>query len=171
VKIGLLSDTHGFLDPALFDYFANCEEVWHAGDFGLVAVLDELQAFKPLRGVFGNVDGAEVRACVPEDLVWDCGGMKIYMTHIAGYPGAWDKRAKVEIKRLRPDLVIGGHSHTLKVMRDQALGLMHFNPGAAGHNGWHTVRTALRFEIDDGKIHNLEAIELGPRGGSRRTAG
>jgi putative phosphoesterase len=164
LRIGLLADTHGFLDPAIFEYFAECDEVWHAGDFGPVQILDELKSFKPLRGVWGNIDGAEIRASVPRDLEWECGGMKIYMTHIAGYPGAWDKRAKAALARLRPDLVICGHSHILKVMRDQSFGLIHLNPGAAGHNGWHTMRTMLRFQIDDGKLHSLEAIELGPRG-------
>lgn len=164
MRIGLLSDTHGFLDPAVFTYFERCDEVWHAGDFGPVEILDQLTAFRPLRGVWGNIDGAEIRASLPKELTWDCAGMKIYMTHIAGYPGAWDKRAKLTLNRSRPDLVICGHSHILKVMRDQALGLIHFNPGAAGHNGWHTIRTVLRFQIEEGKVHNLEAIELGPRG-------
>jgi putative phosphoesterase len=164
LRIGLLADTHGFLDPAIFEYFAECDEVWHAGDFGPVQILDELKFFKPLRAVWGNIDGAEIRASVPRDLEWECCGMKIYMTHIAGYPGAWDKRAKAALARLRPELVICGHSHILKVMRDQSFGLIHLNPGAAGHNGWHTMRTMLRFQIDDGKLHSLEAIELGPRG-------
>ena len=160
----MLSDTHGFLDPALFAYFSQCDEVWHAGDFGPVEILDELKAFKPLRGVWGNIDGAEVRASVPHELQWECAGMSIYMTHIAGHPGAWDKRAKAQLARIRPNLVICGHSHILKIMRDQSLNLIHLNPGAAGHNGWHTMRTALRFQIVDGKLNNLEAIELGPRG-------
>lgn len=140
--------------------------MWHAGDFGPVEVLDQLKSFKPLRGVWGNIDGAEIRASVPRDLQWECSGMKVYMTHIAGYPGAWDKRAKAQLAHLRPDLVICGHSHILRVMRDQSMSLLCFNPGAAGHHGWHKVRTVLRFEIEDGKVHNLEAIELGPRGRS-----
>ena len=129
-----------------------------------MAILDELKAFKPVRGVWGNVDGAEVRASVPRELDWDCAGMRCYMTHIAGYPGAWDKRAKARLGELQPELVICGHSHILKVMRDQALGLVHLNPGAAGYHGWHSIRTMLRFQIDAGKLNNLEAIELGPRG-------
>ena len=126
--------------------------------------MDELQAFKPLRGVWGNIDGAEIRASVAKDMEWQCEGMTIFMTHIAGHPGAWNKKVKATLARLHPDIVICGHSHILKVMRDQSLGLLHLNPGAAGHNGWHTMRTMLRFQITDGKIHDLEAIELGPRG-------
>jgi uncharacterized protein len=166
LRIGLLSDTHGFLDPAIFTYFEGCDEIWHAGDFGPIEILDELKDFKPLKGVWGNIDGAEVRASVPREMEWECGGMKTYMTHIAGHPGAWDARAKAAIASLRPQLVICGHSHILKVMRDPKTGLIHLNPGAAGHNGWHTMRTMLRFQIDDGRMHNLEAIELGPRGRS-----
>lgn len=160
----MLSDTHGFLDPAIFSYFAQCDELWHAGDLGPVEILEELKAFKPLRGVWGNIDGADIRSALRKELNWVCAGMKIYMTHIGGYPGAWDERVKVSLQRSHPDLVICGHSHILRVMRDQTLGLIHLNPGAAGHNGWHTIRTMLRFEIDDGKLHDLEAIELGPRG-------
>lgn len=171
LHIGLLSDTHGFLDPAIFSYFGECDEIWHAGDFGPVAILDELKAFKPLRGVWGNIDGPEVRASVPRELDWECAGMRIYMTHSTGYPGAWNKRAKTQLTRLRPGLVICGHSHILKVMRDQALGLIHLNPGAAGHHGWHSIRTILRFKIEAGKLSNLEAIELGQRGRSTLTKG
>lgn len=167
MRIGLLSDTHGFLDPAIFDYFAECDEVWHAGDFGPIAILEQLEKFKPLRAVWGNIDGADIRAAVPQDLAWECAGMTIYMTHIAGYPGAWDKRARAMLDKLCPDVIICGHSHILKVMRDPSRGLLHLNPGAAGHNGWHTMRTVLRFQIDDGKPHDMEAIKLGPRGRSR----
>jgi putative phosphoesterase len=162
--IGLLSDTHGFLDEAVFSYFAECDEVWHAGDFGTVEILDRLQAFKPTRGVYGNVDRADVRAAVPGDLEWECEGLRVYMTHIGGYPGNYDARAKKELVRRRPGLFICGHSHILKVMRDQGLGLVHMNPGACGHHGWHTVRTMLRFRVDAANISGVEAIELGPRG-------
>ena len=160
----MLSDTHGFLDEAVFQYFAECDEVWHAGDFGTVEVLDRLKAFKPTRGVYGNVDGAELRAELEQQLVWDCEGVRVYMTHIGGYPGHYDARAKKDLLRAQPALFICGHSHILKVMRDPKLGLLHMNPGACGHHGWHAVRTLLRFEIADGKICRVEAIELGPRG-------
>ena len=164
VRVGLLSDTHGFVDDAVFTYFADCDEVWHAGDFGSVDVLRRLQEFKPLRGVFGNVDGADVRVEVPADLDWNCEGVRVYMTHIGGYPGNYDRRAKKEITRLRPDLFVCGHSHILRVARDPAIGLLHMNPGACGHNGWHTMRTILRFQITQEKVSDVEAIELGPRG-------
>lgn len=167
MKIGLLSDTHGFLDPAVFEYFAACDEIWHAGDFGSVKVLSDLRAFKPLRGVSGNVDGADIRVEVPEELSWDCDGVRVFMTHIGGYPGNYDRRAKCEIEKLRPDLFVCGHSHILRVMRDQDLKLLHMNPGACGHNGWHKMRTMLRFAIETEKISEVEAVELGIRGRKR----
>jgi hypothetical protein len=167
MRIGLLSDTHGFLDPAIFSYFADCDEVWHAGDFGPVAIHEQLETFRPLRGVWGNVDAAEVRVRVPKDLEWECDGLRVYMTHIGGYPGNYDTRVRGELQKRRPGLFICGHSHILKVMRDPALGLIHFNPGACGHTGWHAVRTVLRFTVEDGKVSGLEAIELGPRGRGR----
>ncbi len=167
MRIGLLADTHGFLDEAIFTYFAECDEVWHAGDFGSVEILDRLRQFKTTRGVYGNVDGAELRADLPRDLEWECNGLQVYMTHIGGYPGHYDARAKKELVRQRPGLFICGHSHILKVMRDPSLGLLHMNPGACGHYGWHTVRTLLRFTVEGGKISSAEAIELGPRGRSQ----
>lgn len=164
MRIGLLSDTHGTLDAAIFEHFSECDEVWHAGDLGSVEVLDHLKQFKPTRAVYGNVDGAELRAELPLDLSWDCAGLSVFMTHIGGYPGRYDPRVKKELAKLRPGLFICGHSHILKVMRDPALGLLHMNPGACGHYGWHIVRTLLRFSVESGKISNVEAIELGPRG-------
>ena len=158
-----MSDTHGYVDEAVFTYFAECDEVWHAGDFGPVAVLDRLQAFKPLRGVFGNIDGPEVRASVPRDLSWECEGLRVYMTHIGGYPGAYERRVKPELDARRPGLFICGHSHILKVIRDPARQLIHLNPGACGRQGWHVVRTLLRFTVSAGKPSAMEAIELGPR--------
>ena len=129
-RIGLLSDTHGFLDEAVFRHFAECDEVWHGGDFGPVEILDQLRAFKPVRGVWGNVDGAELRADLPRDLIWDCEGLRVFMTHVGGFPGNYDRRVKAELPKIRPGLFICGHSHILKVMRDPALGLIHMNPGA-----------------------------------------
>ena len=113
MRIGLLSDSHGFLDEAIFAYFAQCDEVWHAGDFGPVEVLDRLRQFKPTRGVYGNIDGAELRAGLPEHLHWECEGVQVYMTHIGGYPGAYDNRARAEILNRKPGLFICGHSHIL----------------------------------------------------------
>jgi uncharacterized protein len=168
VRIGLLSDSHGVLDHAVFTYFAECDEVWHAGDFGSLDVLDGLQQFKPLRGVYGNIDGAELRLAVPKELLWDCAGVKVYMTHLGGYPANYDPTAKRAILQHRPGLFICGHSHILRVMRDPALLLLHMNPGACGYQGWHTVRTLLRFTAELGKISGVEAIELGPRARPRK---
>jgi putative phosphoesterase len=169
VRIGLISDSHGELDPALFTYLEACDEVWHAGDLGGgLDVLRRLEAFKRLRAVYGNIDGAGVRSALPAEIVWDCEGVKVFLTHIGGYPGHYDRAAKAAILRHRPDLFISGHSHILKVMRDPSLGLLHMNPGACGHYGWHKVRTALRFTIGGAKISRVEAIELGPR--SRKAA-
>jgi putative phosphoesterase len=166
LRIGLLSDTHGFLDDAILEYFANCDEIWHAGDFGTLEILHHLAASKTIRGVYGNVDGHQIRAEVPKDLNWECEGLKVFMTHIGGYPGNYDARVKRLLPALKPSLFICGHSHILKVMRDPALNMIHMNPGAAGHVGWHTMRTILRFEIDSGKISAVQALELGPRGRS-----
>ena len=157
MRIGLLSDTHGFLDPAIFNYFAGCDEVWHAGDFGPFTILEELERFKPLRAVWGNIDGDKVRAAIPRDLQWDCQGLRIYMTHIGNAP-----HVRHEMSTYQPGLFICGHSHILKVTREH--NLLHMNPGAAGHHGWHKERTILRFNVDEGKVSQLEAIQLGPRG-------
>jgi putative phosphoesterase len=162
MRIGLMSDTHGFLDPAVLEYFGACDEVWHAGDFG-PGVLEPLREAKPVRGVYGNIDGEEIRAEMPRDLSWECEGLRVYMTHIGGYPGAYERRVKAELDARRPGLFICGHSHILKVMRDPARGLVHLNPGACGRQGWHTVRTILRFTVAEGKLSAMEAIELGPR--------
>lgn len=169
VLIGLLSDTHGFLDDGIFHHFAECDEIWHAGDFGPVAVLDRLREFKTVRGVYGNIDGAELRAELKRDLVWNCEGLTVYMTHIGGYPGNYDVRARKQIEQVKPGLFLCGHSHIMKVMRDQQRGLIHMNPGACGNQGWHTVRTLLRFTVESAKISGVQAIELGTRGqGSKK---
>ena len=164
MRIGLMSDTHGFLDESIFEYFAECDEIWHAGDFGTLELLDRIQAFKPLRGVFGNVDSAEIRRVVPRDLAWECEGLRVYMAHIGGYPGAYEKGIKAELSRRKPGLFICGHSHILRVMRDLPLGMVHLNPGACGHHGWHLMRTLLRFSVEDGKLKAMDAVELGLRG-------
>jgi putative phosphoesterase len=164
VRIGLLSDSHGFLDESLLALFSGCDELWHAGDFGSVEVLDRLVAFKPTRGVYGNVDGDDLRTRLPLDMMWECEGIRVYMTHIGGYPGRYNRNVKKILTRDRPDLFICGHTHILRVMRDPDLGFLHMNPGACGHSGWHTIRTVLRFTVEAGKIAGVEAIELGPRG-------
>lgn len=163
VRIGLISDTHGYLDDAVFTHFKDCDEVWHAGDIGGNEVAEKLTAFKPFRAVYGNIDGREIRQLYPEDLKFTVESCQVWMTHIGGYPGRYDKRISQNIKIERPSIFISGHSHILKVMFDEKIGTLHLNPGAAGKSGWHKVRTLLRFCITDDKIHNLELIEMGNR--------
>lgn len=163
IRIGLLSDTHGYLDEAIFRHFERCDEIWHAGDFGGIAVADTLAAFRPLKGVYGNIDGNDVRTSFPEHLRFNCESVDVWITHIGGYPGRYSPQIQNDIRRNPPKLFICGHSHILKVMYDQKLQCLHLNPGAAGKQGWQNVRTLLRFSIDDCRIENLEVIEL--RGG------
>jgi uncharacterized protein len=158
--IGLISDTHSYLPKEIYTYFADVDEIWHAGDFGNMALINELQAFKPLRGVYGNIDGAEIRAIFPEDLIFTINNVKIYMTHIGGYPPKYNARSKEIINAENPHVFISGHSHIVKIMPDASKHLLHINPGAAGKQGWHKVKTLVRMRIDDGKIGKLELIEL-----------
>lgn len=162
-RIGLLSDTHGYLDDSVFKYFDECDEVWHAGDFGTIELADKLAAFKPLRGVYGNIDGKDIRLVYPEHLRFKCEEVDVWMTHIGGYPDKYNPKIKTEIYTNPPKLFIAGHSHILKVIYDKKIGTLHLNPGAAGKQGWHKMRSLLRFCISEEKIHTLEAIELGIR--------
>jgi len=162
--IGLISDTHGWLDPSLFEHFAACDEVWHAGDIGSEEVLRQLEAFRPLRAVYGNIDGGPLRWNLPEDLRFTCEGLEVFITHIGGYPGRYAPRVRRILQENPPGLFICGHSHILKIMPDKKLNLLHINPGACGRYGFHKVRTAVRFAVQAGKIQNLQVIELGPRG-------
>jgi putative phosphoesterase len=161
-KIGLLSDTHSFLDDAVFKYFDACDEIWHAGDFG-AGVADKLAAFKSLKGVYGNIDDKEIRMQFPEHLRFKCEQLDVWMTHIGGYPGRYTPQVKPEIYTNPPMLFITGHSHILKVVFDPKIKCLHINPGAAGKSGWHKVRTLIRFDVSEEKILNLEVIELGNR--------
>ena len=163
-RIGLLSDTHGYLDEAVFNYFEQCNEIWHAGDFGTIEVAEKLKAFKPLRGVYGNVDGYDIRSEFPEHLRFQCEQVSVYMTHIGGYPGKYAPEVRKELATTHTQLFISGHSHILKVMYDQKYHCLHMNPGAAGNHGWHKIRTLLRFSIDSNNIKDAEVIELGKRG-------
>jgi putative phosphoesterase len=163
MRIGLISDTHSFLDDAVFKHFDKCDEIWHAGDFGTLELADKLNFFKPLRGVYGNIDGADLRLVYPESIRFYCEEMSVFMTHIGGYPGRYDARIRAEIHNNPPSIFISGHSHILKVMYDKKIGTLHLNPGAAGKHGWHKVRTLIRFNITENKIHDLEVIELGYR--------
>jgi putative phosphoesterase len=163
-KIGLLSDTHSALDPTIFEHFSDVDEIWHAGDIGDAEVVDRLEAFKPLRAVYGNIDTPELRSRFPEDLRFTIEGLDVWMTHIGGYPGRYNKRVRESLKKSPPGLFICGHSHILKIMPDKTHGLLHINPGACGNHGFHQVRTIVRFAIEDGKVEKLEIVELGLRG-------
>ncbi len=165
MKIGLISDTHSYLDPQVFKYFKDCDEVWHAGDIGSLEVLDQLESFKPLRAVWGNIDGREIQARCPEHQEFSCEGMKVWITHIGGKPPRYAKGIRLRLKELQPDIFICGHSHILRVMPDEELNrMLYLNPGAAGQQGFHRMRTLLRFEINNGKVSNMEVVELGKRG-------
>ena len=160
--IGLISDTHGVFDPQFKEFLAPVDQIWHAGDFGGgMGLAEEIAEFKPLVGVAGNCDNYDLRFTHPMHRFFECEGMKVLMTHIGGYPGRYDLRARALIYSYKPDIFVCGHSHILKVMRDPMYGgMMVINPGAAGIQGFHRVRTALRFHIDDGNIHDMEVFEL-----------
>lgn len=160
MKIGLLSDTHGWLDPKVEEFFQACDEVWHCGDIGALSVADRLAARFNFRAVYGNIDGGEIRQIFPETLIFECEGVKTVMTHIGGYPGHYDVRIREVLNRERPQLFVCGHSHILKVMYDKHLACLHINPGAAGRYGFHKVKTAVRFVIEQGDIRDLEVLEL-----------
>jgi putative phosphoesterase len=163
-RIGLISDTHGYLDDAVFKHFEQCDEVWHAGDFGNASVAERLQNFKPLKGVYGNIDGYDIRSTYPQKLVWTCEKVTVYMTHIGGYPGRYAPGIKQELIGNKATLFICGHSHILKIIYDDKIRCLHMNPGAAGNHGWHTVKTLVCFSIDGANIKDCEVIELGKRG-------
>ena len=162
-RIGLLSDTHGYLDPKIFNYFADVDEIWHAGDIGEIQVIDQLKAFKPLRAVYGNIDDHIVRREVPEFNRFRIENVNVLMTHIGGKPGKYVKPAYEEIEKETPNLFICGHSHILLVKMDPHFSMLWMNPGACGIKGFHAVKTLLRFSITDDRIHDLEVIELGKR--------
>ena len=162
-RIGLISDTHSYLDDKVFKHFESCDEIWHAGDFGTLELADSLAAFKPLRGVYGNIDGKDVRSVYPEHNRFKCEDVDVWMTHIGGYPDRYAPNVKSEIYLNPPKIFISGHSHILKVVYDKKIGTLHLNPGAAGKQGWHKVRSLIRFCISEENIHTLEVIELGNR--------
>ena len=160
-RIGLISDTHDYLDGAVFEHFKNCDEVWHAGDFGSMKLVYGLRSrVTILRAVYGNIDGPDIRSIYPEQLVFMCEDVKVMMRHIGGYPPKYNPETKKELLVHRPKLFISGHSHILKVMYDPKLDCLHMNPGAAGKQGWHKVCTLIRFVIDGKEIKDCEVIEL-----------
>ncbi len=162
-RIGLLSDTHGYLDPKIFTYFADVDEIWHAGDIGSIEVIDQLKTFKPVRAVFGNIDDHVIRREVPEFNRFTIEQVNVLLTHIGGKPGKYSTPAFNELEKEAPNLFICGHSHILLVKMDPRYSMLWMNPGACGIKGFHSVKTLLRFSITADRIHDLEVIELGKR--------
>ncbi len=164
MKIGILSDTHGWVAPDVYKHFEGVDEIWHAGDAGNMDVITELEAFKPLRAVWGNCDNYQVRSATHEHLLFTVEGKKVLLIHIGGYPGHYDHRARNLIMEYKPDIFVCGHSHILKVIFDKANNMLCINPGSSGKTGIHKVMTLLRFSIEVGKVSDMEVIEFGSRG-------
>jgi len=168
-RIGLLSDTHGYLDDSVAEHFSTCDEIWHGGDWGTLEVVDKLKeltkltSVKIIRGVYGNIDGQDIRSLYPEQLVFHCEEVKVMIRHIGGYPPKYNPDTRKELQIHRPQLFIAGHSHILKIMYDDQLQCLHMNPGAAGKQGWHKMRTLIRFVIDGKNMKDCEVIELGKK--------
>jgi putative phosphoesterase len=158
-KIGLISDTHGSLDADIMKFLENTDEIWHAGDIGSVEVADTLQEKMPLRAVYGNIDDSRIRLMFPKVQYFTIENVKVFMTHIGGYPGNYEKNIKELLRESNAKIFISGHSHILKVIPDKELDLLHLNPGAAGKSGFHNLQTAMRFEISGREIKNLEIYE------------
>ncbi len=159
-KIGLLSDTHGFVDERILSFFKDTDEIWHAGDFGTLKVFDQLSSFKPIKGVYGNIDSQNIRLRMPETLTFTCEQVKVVITHIGKQYGKYTKNLFPVLMKEKPQLVIAGHSHILQVKYDKSFNFLFINPGAAGNNGIHKVKTACRFTIEEKQIRNLEILEL-----------
>lgn len=165
MRVGIISDTHSYLDPTVFEHFADCDEIWHAGDFGTMDVANQLREFKPFRGVYGNIDDGPLRNAYPEDERFTCEDSTVWMTHIGGRPGRYDRRVKKLLADDTPRLFICGHSHILRIEQDNRHnGMIYLNPGAAGHHGFHIMRTIVTLDFIGDQIGNLNVIELGPRG-------
>ncbi len=162
-RIGLISDTHGYIDPKVFDYFDKVDEIWHAGDIGNVETIEKLMAFKPVRAVFGNIDGGPLRKMFNKTELFKIENSKVLMTHIGGKPPRYNPEVRKLIALNMPSVFVCGHSHILRVIYDKENHLLYLNPGAAGYHGFHKVKTLLRFTIDDEKVTDMEVVELGPR--------
>lgn len=159
--IGLISDTHGVFDAEVKHFLEPVDQIWHAGDWGAgYEFTQSISSLKPTIGVYGNCDGQDIRLTYPEHQYFECEGLKVLMIHIGGYPGRYDVRAKQLLLKYKPDLFICGHSHILRVMNDSKLGCMVMNPGACGIQGWHVIRTALRFRIENGKLKDCEVLKI-----------
>jgi putative phosphoesterase len=158
--IGLISDTHSYLHPSIAKFLAQCDEIWHAGDFGDIETAKDIASLKPLKGVYGNIDGGDIRSFYPLYQDFMCEELRVLILHIGGYPGKYSKEAKELIKQLKPGLFISGHSHILKVINDPKYNLLHINPGAAGRSGFHKVITAVKFIVEGSNVRDLEVIEI-----------
>ena len=163
MKIGLLSDTHGYLDESIFKYYEDCDEIWHAGDIGSLDIADQLSNFKKFRAVYGNIDGNTLRQSYPEELIFEIEELKVFIKHIGGYPPKYNHDLRNRLDVLKPDLFICGHSHIVKIIKDPERKLLHINPGASGKHGFHHMRSIIRFGISGGQLENLQLIELGKR--------
>lgn len=159
-KIGIISDTHSYWDDRFVTHFTDCDEIWHAGDIGNPGVIDRLQAIAPVRAVYGNADGGDLRLRFKEMEIFECEGVKVVMTHIGGYPGKYAPGIRNRLELSKPKLMVCGHSHILKVVPDRSLGVLVLNPGAAGIQGWQRVRTLLTITLDEGNVTHCQVIEL-----------
>ena len=169
MRIGIISDTHSYLDPQAISHFSDCDEIWHAGDIGIIGVIDELAKRKPVRAVHGNIDDRQLRQHFPEDLWFEAEGKLVYITHIAGKPPRYNSRVLKNIRERKPDILVCGHSHILRVLPDKQNNLLYINPGAAGQHGFHTIRTIIKMTISNGKISDMVVVELGRRGALNTT--
>ncbi len=163
-RIGLLSDTHSFLDPKAAELLNNCDEIWHAGDVGDWEIIAQLERIKPVKAVFGNIDNKTIQHNLVEDLWMEVEGVTVWMTHIGGTPPNYNPRVRKILQEKTPHVFICGHSHILKIMRDKQLDMLFINPGAAGNHGFHHMKTLVRFEIHQTEIRKMEVVELGKRG-------
>lgn len=163
-RIGLLSDTHSYLDPTLKTFFEDCEEIWHAGDIGDIKVMEELEKWKPVKAVYGNIDSGDIKRFYPEYQIIEIEKRKFLLIHIAGRISQYNKTV-LDIIKSNSDIhcIICGHSHILKVQNDSKFNLLYMNSGAAGKHGFHIMRTALKFEVESSQIKNLQVLELGKR--------
>lgn len=165
MKIALLSDTHGFLDPKVLEHFRDCDEIWHGGDIGDMSIVKTLEEFKPLRAVYGNIDDKDIQIRFPEDLFFECEGLSVWITHIGGAPPRYNPRVNKLLRSKVPDIFVCGHSHILRIAKDPAHGgMLYINPGAAGNQGFHHKKTLVRFQISERQITKMEVVELGRRG-------
>lgn len=164
VRIGLISDTHGYIDDRILEHFSDCNEIWHAGDIGDQEVIDKLSQKIIFRAVHGNIDDLSIRNQYPENLIFELENLKVWITHIGALPPSYNKKIRRDLMSIHPDLFVCGHSHIVRIIPDRQNNLLYINPGAAGQQGFHKIRTLVRFAIDGGQVKNLQVVELGRRG-------